>query len=199
MTGDPELPRPATVEFGPPGEPWRRPWLLPVAGALAVGLALGFLLGQRHRPAPAVVAPSASAPAESEVNPIVRTGHTCAITVAAPGGRNDLWLGAEIRNRSARSLTIEAPGVELPLGGLSLVGPPSVTTCGELPGAAATGVLGPGASTWISARLRVAGTGCPAALPVLFAVGFRAGAEHDSALVGGFNDLGAVPYPACTP
>jgi hypothetical protein len=190
VAGEPEV-----VEFGGP-EPARRPWVLPTIVALVVGLAFGFLLGREH-PA-AVTAPVAQAsPSPVEPNPIVGTGRSCSITRPGPGGKDDLELGTEIQNRSKRPLTLETPGVGLPLHGLRIAQPPTLTACGELPGIIETVLIG-GASTWVSVRVHVPGGACPAAEPVLFVINYLDDGDRQTANVGGFNDLGKVPYPSCT-
>jgi len=189
VDGEPEV-----VEFGGPGEPTRRPWLLPVVVALAAGLAAGFLLGRRDRPPPEP-APASAPPVL--VNPIGATGRTCAVSLPGPGGHPDLELGAEVRNNSAQPLILQTPGVDLPMSGLTIARPPTLNACGELPGITDT-VLAGGDSTWLSVRVHVPHGDCPAALPVLFVVNFRGGEGYDQAHVGGFNDLGRVPYPSCS-
>ena len=183
------------VEFGGP-EPVRRPWILPVVVALAAGLAFGFLVGREH-PAAVTAPPVAATPSAVEPNPIVGTGRSCAIARPGPGGKDDLELGTEIQNRSGHPVTLETPGVSLPLGGLTIAQPPTLTACGELPGIIGTILVG-GASTWVSVRVHVPGGACPAAQPVLFVVNFLDDGNRDTANVGGFNDLGKVPYPSCT-
>jgi hypothetical protein len=190
VDGEPEV-----VEFGGPGHPDRRSWLLPVAVALLAGLAVGFLIGRNTSTAP-VAAPQPSATVPEIGNPLSSTGRTCAITLPGPGGKADLELGMEIRNRSSQGLTLETPGVDLPLKGLTIARPPTLTACGELPGITDT-VLDSGHSVWLSVRVHVPHGDCPAALPVLFVVNYRLGTEHDRANVGGFNDLGRVAYPGC--
>ncbi len=164
--------------------------------APVAGLGFGFLLGRQHPPAarPAV---AVATPASPELNPIVATGRSCAITKPGPGGKADLELGTEIQNRSGHSVTLETPGVGLPMGGLQVAEPPTLRACGELPGITET-VLSTGEGSWLSVRLHVPGGACPAALPVLFVVNYLAGADgHGQASVGGFNDLGKVSYPTC--
>lgn len=198
MAGEPEFARePSTIEFGGTSGPGRREWLLPVAIALAVGLALGFLIGRNHPPADRP--PTAGSTVEPpDPNPIVATGRTCAIRLPGPRGHDDLELGAEIRNQGRQPVTLETPGVRLPLGGLTFAQPPILAACGELPGITEM-VLSTGEGIWLSVRLHVPAGTCPAAQPVLFVVNYQAGtAQHDSATVGGFNDLGQVPYPTCT-
>jgi hypothetical protein len=185
---------PQIVEFGGPSGAPRRAAILPAAVALAVGLALGFLLGQRNPPGTPSARPSAT---PVQVNPLVGSGRTCAVTLPGPGGNDDLQLGSEVRNRSEQAVTIEAPGVNLPLAGLPIVGRPALAACGELPGSPDP-VLPPGAATWVSVRVHVPGGACPAAQPVLFTVDYAVDGRHDRAEVGGFNDLGGVPYPSCT-
>ena len=80
--------------------------------------------------------------------------------------------------------------------GLPIARPPTITACGEIPGITET-VLAGGDSVWLSVRVHVPGGKCPAPQPVLFVVNFLAGGEQDRAAVGGFNDLGRVPYPGC--
>jgi hypothetical protein len=189
---------PSTIEFGGVSGPGRRDWLLPVVAALAVGLALGFLIGRNHAgPGPQRPVTAMSAPAV-ESNPVVATGRTCAILLPGPSGHDDLQLGAEIRNQGTEPVTLETPGVRLPLGELTIAEPPMLTACGELPGITET-VLTTGEGSWISVRLHVPGGDCPAAQPVLFVANYLAGTQqHDQVNVGGFSDLGKVPYPTCT-
>jgi hypothetical protein len=186
------------VEFGPPAAPGRWPSWLPVAVALVAGLAAGFLIGRGQQSTGAATPPpsASSAPAPVVVNPVQATGRTCAITLAGPSGHPDLELGAEISNRSTKPLILWTPGVDLPLGGLPIARPPTLNACGELPGITDT-VLPGGGSTWISVRVHVPKGYCPAAEPVLFVANFRMGGRDDEFKVGGFNDLGQVPYPGC--
>ncbi|MDT4994388.1 MAG: hypothetical protein QOH97_4280 [Actinoplanes sp.] len=55
-----------------------------------------------------------------------------------------------------------------------------------------------GANTWLSVRVHVPNGDCPAAQPVLFVVNFHREWGDEQANVGGFHDLGTVPYPTCT-
>jgi hypothetical protein len=199
VAGQPEVVRePSTIEFGGTSGPGRRDWLLPVVVALVAGLALGFLIGRNHANGARPVVTASAQPEPGPVSiPIVATGRTCAVTLPGPGGHDDLELGAEIRNQGAEPVTLETPGVRLPLGGLTIAEPPMLTACGELPGITET-VLSTGEGNWLSVRLHVPGGACPAALPVLFVVNYLAGADrHGQASVGGFNDLGKVSYPTC--
>jgi hypothetical protein len=199
VAGEPEL-----IEFGgaPEGTDPRpaRPISVAVLAAVA-GLVLGFLIGQRHAttPAPAPAVPSAPAATVFQ-DAVIGTGHTCSTTLPGPGGHDDLQLGVEISNRASIPVTLRDARISLPLGGLQVAGDPMLQACGELtnPTALVSQILLPGQSTWYSVRLTVPGGKCPAALPVLFEIDYRYDTKVLPADVGGFDDLGSVPYPSCT-
>lgn len=168
------------------------------AAGLVVGLAAGYAIGTHHagnHPAASArsrgVARAAASPVVGDF-PLTQAGPRC----SAQTGR-ELQLGMEVTNTSATSVTLRRVDVLLPLGGLRTVsqawGP-----CGELPSLSqAPGtVLPAGASTWFTVTLRVLG-GCPGALPVQFRLRYDLDGRPGSSLVGGFSDLGQVPYTGC--
>ena len=72
-------------------------------------------------------------------------------------------------------------------------------SCGQL-GAITTGnpyPLPPGATTWLTMTLDVL-TPCPAPFPVQVSLTYSRAGTDAVAYLGGFSDLGDVPYTGCS-
>jgi hypothetical protein len=186
---------------------WRRParrWRPPQAGValgvagLLAGLAAGYAIGIHHGANHPAVLSRSRGVARAAASPVVgdfalvQAGPQC----SAQTGR-ELQLGIQVTNTSATPVTLSRVDVVLPLGGLRPVsqawGP-----CGELrsfsqaPGT----VLPAGGSTWFTVTFRVL-VGCPQALPVQFRLRYDLDGRPGSIFLGGFSDLGQVPYDSC--
>ncbi len=169
-----------------------------VVAALILGAALGYISGKHAGKKVIRVAASPSSTAATRpvpTSPVSATGAQC----SAHSG-TQLQLGIEITNASAAPVTLGDVHTDLPLGGLRQVRS-SVGSCGELPSvrdsAIAGFVLGPGATTWITVLMQVLVT-CPGPLPAQFVLGYTQAGHAVTDNLGGFSDLGNVPYPGCT-
>jgi hypothetical protein len=179
---------------------WRPPQAAVVMGAagLLAGLAAGYAIGTRHAGSHPAASARSRGVAGAAASPVAgdfvlrQAGPRC----SAQTGR-ELQLGLQVTNTSATSVTLRRVDVLLPLGGLRPVsqawGP-----CGELPSLSqAPGTVVPaGASTWFTVTFRVL-VGCPQALPVQFRLRYDLDGRPGSSFVGGFSDLGQVPYAGC--
>ncbi len=162
-----------------------------VALVFGLGVAVGSHLDNPRQP-------PAATPKPSQSQPLV-VSSTVARCSAQQG--NQLQLGIEVVNLGPSTVTLHGAAVDLPIGGLRHMatawGP-----CGQVtePPAEAERPLASGATTWISATFEVLDE-CPAPYPVRFVVLYTgaesAHATAASAEVGGFNDLGDVPYTGC--
>jgi hypothetical protein len=162
----------------------RRPLLLIVAALVGLAVAAGYArTHQGGQPAPA---PSTAAPAGPA---LAGTGATCARQVGS-----QLVLGTQVVNRSSGMVQLVRAGAGLPMPGLS-ARETSWLPCEEYTGdsAASALALAPGTTTWLSIAFDVL-VDCPAPLPVLFSVHYLRDGQDSLADVGGFNDLGEVPY-----
>jgi hypothetical protein len=168
---------------------WRRisSAVLALAVAFAVGVAGGYELRGEREPAPV---PQRGVEGGAIVE---ATGTQC----AAQSG-TILWLGLEVINHGPGPVTLQAINFTLPLGGLEertgLWG-----ACGQLVlGAPAEEEhLYEGSTVWVSGAFQVQ-VDCPLPLPVQFMLTYTdaAGATQQRN-VGGFPDLGRVPYSGC--
>jgi hypothetical protein len=160
-----------------------------VGVALAVGLGVGFQWGLSRWPSPP--SPAGSSPAWVSVA-VNGTGARCSVQAGT-----SLQLGIEVVNRLGTPVTVEAVRFDLPIGGLRMTAA-SWGGCGQLDPAATAGtlVLAPEAMAWVSATFDVLDP-CPAPYPVRFLLRYRTDAETVEANVGGFVDLGDVPYSGC--
>jgi hypothetical protein len=184
-------PRP---EEQPPGRGLRR-WpqrrlaltILAVLGAFVLGLVV------RQQPPTQTTSPN-------PVNPVANVEATGAQCSMQDG--QTLQVGIEVANQGAATATILSLQASAPIGGLNLreVG---FGSCGQLQAApiGSTAVDGqplrlipPGGSDWMYAMYDVP-EACPAPYPVRFLIDVGATGLLD---VGGFNDLGNVPYSGCT-
>ena len=187
-----------TIETGSPAGSWLRSLRvrvgLLVAVALTVGGLGGFYLGRgapesappRHpnQPTARILVPGGGQPPTA-------TGNRCSAQLG-----DTLQLGLEIVNSSTSDLNLERADVTLPLAGLLLTGT-VWGTCGQVGGAlAANYVLAPGASVWLRMTFDVL-TKCPSPLPVQVNLVYARGGTDAVAFLGGFSDLGDVPYTGC--
>ena len=140
--------------------------------------------------------PTRTTPPDLVAN-VVATGSQCSVQ-----NGQTLQVGIEVVNRGTSTARILSLQASTPMGGLSLrnVG---WGACGQLQAAPigrtnAEGqpsrLIPPGASDWMYALYDVA-EDCPAPYPVRFLIDVGATGLLD---VGGFNDLGNVPYTGCT-
>jgi hypothetical protein len=183
----------------------RRLAIAAVVAALAVGVGLGYLSGTHSSKTKATPAaaptPSAttSSPPDFPIS-LTPTGARCSLQSG-----NVLQLGIEIHNGYPDRVTLDSATVEVPLGGLRVIRS-ARGTCGQLPAQIGNDVggddiagydLAPGQNAWLVARVRVLVT-CPSPLPVQFEVAYTRAGRHATTLLGGFPDLGGVPYTGCT-
>jgi hypothetical protein len=172
-----------------------------LVGALVLGLLVGYLAGRHHGDptrttlptvASATSSPRASIPSSDAPAPSA-TGEHCSLQQ----GRR-LTLGIEISNGSAVAVRLGRLRARLPLGGLRAIGS-ARQTCGQVaapPGSVADAALAPGATTWLTMRFVVL-VKCPTALPVLFQLSYTQAGRPATVELGGFSDLGSVPYTGC--
>jgi hypothetical protein len=179
--------------------------------ALAVGLLAGYAAGDWHARRGAALpepTPSASSSALSSAAavpaaslafiypPLMQDTGACSVQSGS-----HLALGVEFTNQATVPLTLTSARAVLPLGGLT-PGTWHWTPCGALPETLvqAVQILQPGGSTWLTMTFTVkAGVGCPAPLPVQFAVGYQVAGRSATARLPGFSDLSQVPYTGCPP
>jgi hypothetical protein len=169
--------------------PWR---IIAVIAALLVGGAVGYVAGDRH--GRNIARPATSPSRTTVIKPtaaVSMTGRRCSVQI---GKR--LELGVEITNDLPRPLLLKAIEIGLPLGGLR-VRSTAFGTCGAVGGNTGPQPLASGNSTWMSATFDV-DVPCPRAYPVLFVAEYDSGYEAGKNTVGGFPDLGDVPYTGCT-
>ena len=189
------------IETGPrkPPLPWsqKRGIAGLVAAALVVGAIAGYLTGTRHAETQARTAgpgPHASTTGSVvplDAQPVTRTGNRCS---AQLGDR--LQLGVEIVNQSATTATLRRVETVLPLNGLRATAS-AWGSCGQLSVDAATShSLPPGATTWLTSTFDVL-VPCPAPIPVLFTLTYTQAGHTAISDLGGFADLGNVPYTRC--
>jgi hypothetical protein len=161
--------------------------VLALAVAFAAGAAGGYQLRGEREPGPA---PQGGLAGGAIVE---ATGTQC----AAQSG-TILWLGIEVINHGPGPVTLLAINFTVPLGGLEertgLWG-----ACGQLVlGAPAEEEhLYEGSTAWVSGAFQVQ-VDCPLPLPVQFMLTYTdaTGASQERN-VGGFPDLGRVPYSGC--
>jgi hypothetical protein len=188
------------LSSGPP-RPGRSSRIAAGAAALAVALALGFAAGSWWRAhQSAAVAPSINAPVSGAT--LVATGRRCAQQVG-----DMLWLGVEVANDGPAPAVLRTAEIDLPLDGLA-VGLIVWTVCGELGilvgqergGPTGEPTLPADATLWVSAIFENVLVDCPAPYPVAFRVSYTSrGVRLVEQDVGGFVDLGRVPYDGCYP
>jgi hypothetical protein len=163
---------------------------------LVVGIVIGYAAG-RHgkRTVTRLVTPSPSASSAPQfgLDQVTGTGALC----SAQSG-NRLQLGVEITNPTSVPVTLDRIAVKLPMGGMRLLRT-APGSCGQLgpPGQPIAGYrLAPRATTWITVTVAVL-VDCPAPLPVQINVDYTQAGRAQSALLGGFPDMGNVPYTGC--
>jgi hypothetical protein len=197
---------PDVIELGSARAAWQRP-RLGVVGLVCVtlvaGLIVGYLVGtqraQRKTTAavPTGAASTGAAPTPrslvSGAQPPAPTLKRCSVQLG-----NQLQLGVEVVNQSSVGTTLMRADVDLPLGGLR-VAAFAWTSCGQLPAVDDTDphALPSGATAWLRMTFDVL-TPCPGPLPVLFTVTYAQAGNLAVTNVGGFNDLGDVPYTGCS-
>ena len=170
-----------------------------VCATLVVGLILGYLLGtQRAQQKTSAILPTGVSatprllvPAGTQ--PPTPTGKRCSVQLG-----NQLELGVEVVNQSSVGTTLMQAGVNLPMGGLR-VAAVAWGTCGQLAPVddADPDPLPPGATAWLRMTFDVL-VSCPQPLPVSFTITYAQAGGLAVSDVGGFDDLGQVPYTGCS-
>ena len=178
---------------------------------LAVGLVVGYTAGDWHGrhgralPEPTLAASPSASPSAAAVPaaslafiypPLMQDTGACSVQSGS-----HLALGVQFTNQATVPLTLTSARAVLPLGGLT-PGTWHWTPCGGLPETfvQADQILQPGGSTWLTMTFTVkAGVGCPAPLPVQFAVVYQVQGRSATESLPGFPDLGQVPYTGCPP
>ena len=171
-----------------------------VCAALVVGLVVGYLVGtqrpQRKTSAtvPSGVSPTPRSLVSAGTQPPTLTGKRCSVQVG-----DKLQLGVEVVNQSSVDTTLMRADVNLPLGGLR-VAAVAWGSCGQLAPVdnADPHALPSGATTWLRMTFDVL-VPCPGPIPVLFTVTYAQAGKVAVTDVGGFSDLGDVPYTGCSP
>jgi hypothetical protein len=189
---------PDEIELGSSSGFWsgrRRVW---VVGIALLGAAIGLYAIGASRADNAPPKPNRAAPATTRLlvpgrgQPPTLTGTRC----SAQSGKT-LQLGVEIVNGSARTTTLLGADAQLPLGGLHLAGI-GWGKCGDLSAFDLTPrPLGPGETTWLTTTFDVL-VDCPGPLPVQFNVQYSQDGEDAVVYLGGYSDLGDVPYTGCS-
>jgi hypothetical protein len=169
--------------------------------AALIGLLVGYAVGQHHaptrtdRPPAPTATPRLSSSRPVTGPPVAQTGATCSLQ---QGHR--LELGIQIENQSASVVHITGVRTRAPLPGLHTVAA-RVATCGESSGSPVSSdpsAMTAGATTWLTATVQVL-VRCPAADPVQFVIRYGQGDHASTETLGGFVDLGHVPYTGCPP
>lgn len=192
---------PDVIELGSAGAAWqrRRSGVVGlVCVALVLGLIVGYLLGtQRAQRKASAAVPTGATPTPrslaSGAQPPSPTFKRCSVQLG-----DKLQLGVELVNQSSVGTSLMRADVDLPLGGLR-VDAVAWSSCGQLAAVddADPHALPPGATAWLRMTFDVL-MPCPAPLPVLFTVTYAQAGKVDVSNVGGFNDLGDVPYTGCS-
>jgi hypothetical protein len=189
-----------TIETGSPASSRLRSLRVRVAALVAVALVVGALGGfyvGRGGPGPATGPDAADPTARLLVpgggQPPTATGNRCSVQLG-----NTLQLGLEVVNSSTSDVSLQRAEVTLPLDGLRLT-ETVWGACGQVGGAFAANfyVLVPGATVWLRMTFDVL-TRCPAPLPVQVSLAYAQGGKSALAYLGGFSDLGDVPYTGCS-
>ncbi len=181
---------------------WRVPrnsYLIAAALVIVAVIAAYQLDGHSTKTAPGpssspVPNSSASFAPVAPAVPIAETGAQCAVQV----GPEQLQLGFEIANRSARPVTLMNLSSALPLGGLTEIAQ-AQGACGQLQrtGPIAGVQLAAGATTWLSVTFTVA-VACPTPNPVKFTLVVAQASNGMTIRLSGFADLAGVTYSGCT-
>jgi hypothetical protein len=191
------------IEMGSPGVPWPRWWRSSVVGlvsvALVVGAISGYLFGT-HRAggktatiAPVAVAPTTRLLVSGGGQPPTGTGNLCSVQL---GDR--LQLGIEVVNLSVEGATLLRADADLPMGGLRVTAI-AWGSCGQLLAidGASPYPLPAGTTVWLRMTFDVL-TPCPGPLPVLFKLTYAQAGKVAVSDLGGFDDLGGIPYTGCS-
>jgi hypothetical protein len=163
---------------------------------LVVGILIGYATGRHgNRTVTRLVTPGPSPSSASQfgLDQVTGTGELCSVQSG-----NRLQLGVEITNPTGVPATLDRIEVKLPMGGMRLLRT-TPGSCGQLgpPGQPIAGYrLAPRATTWITVTVAVL-VACPAPLPVQINVDYTQAGRAQSALLGGFPDMGNVPYTGC--
>ncbi len=173
----------------PPAVPRPVPWrVIGLIAALLLGGVIGYFVGDNHGRSSA--RPTASPSPTTPIKPfaaVTLTGRQCSVQL---GKR--LQLGVEVTNDTDHQIMLTDIQVGLPIGGLH-VRTKAFGTCGAVGGNSGPQPLAAGNSTWMNATFDV-DVPCPGAIPVLFVAVYDTG----ESVLGGFQDLGQVPYAGCS-
>jgi hypothetical protein len=179
----------------------RRVLAVVLVATLAVGLGLGFLSGKHAAGSAAtktvvreVTAPP-PAPSSGPFDQLIGLAH-CSVQSG-----HQLQLGVEVRNELDVPVTLTSLGASDAAAGGQLRPVGSARgACGELPGCCDTDIAGyrlaVGASVWLTITLDVL-TDCPWPLHLTFELSYTQAGRPATTAVGGFPDLGGVPYTGC--
>jgi hypothetical protein len=202
-----EIPPPRLVELSEdgsaaiPAEPARRrlPPGLPggVAGALliaAVAGMVGFAFGSRGSDERRTAAPSSATSYTDSTGgsgSALPTAGTCSLQIG-----HRLQLGVEVQNSGTAEMIVRSVTPHFPLAGLRAVRT-EAGACGQQSRAqVANNRITPGGSLWVTTTVDVL-VACPTPLPVQFEVVFTNDGNTFRLPMGGFADLGGVPYTGC--
>jgi hypothetical protein len=168
---------------------------------IAIALGVGLLIGRASvKTDSSASAPPSKAPATKTTSIVPLGPHSLAATGAMCSIQtgDKLTLGVEVRNTSTTPIILKKLNVSLPSGGMTVLSR-GVGSCGELnvPRLEDFG-LAPQGAVWFSTTVRPK-VRCPAPYPVLMSVAVTdpTGAKQ-TVDVGGFKDLGGVPWSGCT-
>ena len=169
-----------------------------LVAVLAIGAGLGYISGKHSakkvvRVVTAAPSPTSSAPAAGS-SVLAATGSQCATRTGT-----QLQLGIEILNATSKPLTIDRVATSFPLNGLRASARLEAVAA-SFPGPARTlpgSNSHPGQPNWITVTVQVL-VACPGPLPVDFEVRYTQDGRTITSDLGGFSDLGGVPYPGCT-
>jgi hypothetical protein len=110
-----------------------------------------------------------------------------------------LQVGVEIANGTRDRITLDRLEVDLPMGGMRIIRT-ARGACGQLPSETGDDITGndlaAGKTMWVTVRVRVL-VDCPQPLPVVMTLDYTRDGRHVSTALGGFPDLGDVPYSGC--
>jgi hypothetical protein len=168
------------------------PW---VTLAIVVAAVLGFVAGRQDNGSPGAHVAATRAPVSS-ASPAPFTYLTTGINSCSAQIGRQLQLGAELENHGTTDVVLMRVKPVFPMHGLRAV-ESRLGTCGQPSrGPIPDYSIEPGSSVWVTVTLDVL-VQCPRPLPVMLDVFYTSAGRHDHVLLGGFADLGTVPYSGC--